>query len=87
MMVKVWLVGGPFDGERRAVDSQRRLLTLEWEDETVEREDGELGCVLYVTRLGIATYRRVDEHRFEYCRTPAALGDSDLDLPKETQDE
>jgi len=77
---RVTLLGGPFDGQQRAVEQQRRLLTLEWEDETVERDD-EDGCVLYVTRLGIATYRRTGETTFEHCRTPTAPGDTDLDLP------
>lgn len=71
---KVRLEGGPFDGQTLELDATRQLLTLDWEDESLERDWD--GTVVYVTRTGLATYRRIEPDRFEYCPTPTALGDA-----------
>lgn len=73
---KVRLLGGPLNGRDYIVEEGRDLVTF-WH------------------RVGISTkwpfplplvqpvsYRRVDRHTFEHCRTPTALGDRDLGLPE-----
>ena len=78
----VLLVGGPFDGQlRHDVDPARRILTIEWEEE-LELDVWD-GCVVYATKVGLASYRRVADCVFEHCRTPTAIGDQDLELPAE----
>jgi len=72
--VNVRLVGGPFDGDERPIDRTRTLIILSWEDETVEQDWD--GTTVYATRVGLATYRRVDEQTFEFCRTPLAVDDA-----------
>lgn len=77
---QVRLVGGPRNGEIRDVDQGARLITVYWEDETVEQDWD--GTTVYATRMRLASYRRVDRDTFEYCRTPVAIGDTELDLPE-----
>jgi len=75
MTERVLLLGGRFDGEYRDIDPARRLLDLEWEEETVEQEWD--GATVYVTRIGVESYRRVSTHTFVVCRTQSAMGDTD----------
>jgi hypothetical protein len=73
---KVRLEGGPFDGQTVELNAQQRLVTLQWEDELLER-DGDDGCVLYITRVGLATYRYLEPDLFEHVPTPTAIGDTE----------
>src|SRR5262245_24630736 len=58
---KVRLEGGPRHNDVIEVGYYQRLVTLEWEDERLERSDEDGGCVLYITRVGLATYRHTDD--------------------------
>jgi len=80
MTERVLLLGGRFDGEYRDIDPARRLLDVEWEEETVEQEWD--GATVYVTRVGVESYRRVSTRTFVQCRTQSAMGDTEnLELP------
>jgi hypothetical protein len=79
----VTLKGGPLNGETRRVNRTRNHITLDFESEDVERDWD--GTTVYVTRIGQASYRRVDETTFEHCPTQTAMGETDVpwfeDLP------
>jgi hypothetical protein len=73
-MVKVTLEGGPRHGDVIEVEWSRQMVTLDWEEESEWKEWD--GTAVYVTRIGVATYRRVAADRFEHCVTPMAIGDA-----------
>lgn len=74
------LIGGPFDGQRTRVNPARNYITLDWEDEDVERDWD--GHTVYVTRVGQARYRRINETTFEHCPTQTAMGETDVAWPE-----
>ena len=77
----VLLVGGPCDGERRHVNAHRQMITVDWELGPAVRDWD--GTTVYVTRVGVASYRRTGPETFTHCRTPTVMGDHDFDLPEQ----
>jgi hypothetical protein len=85
MVRQVLLEGGPRHGEHIDVEDGRQLITLDWEEESLEStwpflddEVSERGIrSVYVSVRGIASYRRVAADRFEFCATPTSIGDSE----------
>lgn len=68
----VKLIGGPLDGQQVEVRYGARVVTFDFEDETVERDWD--GTSVYATRISLVTYERGAKGRFYHTYTQGGIG-------------
>ena len=69
---KVLLIGGPLHGKKIRMNPTRNLITLEHHRIPSDWFHG------HATKVGISSYRRVDERTFRFCATQTAMGETDV---------